>query len=249
MRCGKIRYLSHVAAQAYRLPGRYTVRMDDAALAALRDHLPAALRFLRLAWTRVPGFDLELPLVDPASLVGPLAREAAAVVDAEPPYWTVVWPAGRVLAAWIADRPTLLRGRRVVDLGCGAGLTALIAARAGASVTAVDLDPGALTAVNAAARRNGLDVQIASTTPPEADLVLAADLLYAPEHAALLAPWTARGVAVLAADCRAGESTAQAAGLQPVGAAQSSVWPDLDRSTQFRTVRIWQASLDRAGGV
>jgi predicted nicotinamide N-methyase len=153
------------------------------------------------------------------------------------------------LAAWIADRPTLVRGRHVVDLGCGAGLTALIAARAGARVTAVDLDAGALAAVSAAARRNGLDLQVTSTVPDDADLVLAADLLYAPEHAALLAPWTARGVNVLAADCRAGEATAQAAGLTPVGAAESAVWPDLDRSAQFRTVHIWQASLDHGDGI
>lgn len=218
-------------------------------LAALHAHLPPALRFMRLAWSRVPGFALELPLVDPATLAGPLAAEAAAAADAEPPYWTVVWPAGRVLAGILADRPELVRGRHVVDLGCGVGLTALVAARLGAEVTAVDIDPGARAAVEAAAVRNRLPITAADAPPPGADLVIAADLLYDPSHAALLVPWIARGVQVLAADCRASLETGASAGLRHVSDMASSVWPDLDRSGQFRTVHVWQAGLDLPGAI
>ncbi len=44
----------------------------------------------------------------------------------------------RALMSWL---PTDLRGRRVLDAGCGTGLLAVQAARRGASVTAIDLSP------------------------------------------------------------------------------------------------------------
>lgn len=43
-------------------------------------------------------------------------------------------------------------GQRLLDLGCGSGVVGALAARAGAVVTAVDIDPRAV----AAARRNGI---------------------------------------------------------------------------------------------
>ncbi len=59
-------------------------------------------------------------------------------------------------------------GTRVLDVGCGSGALSVVAARAGADVTAIDVDPVAVdaTAVNAAA--NG--VQVRASTTPVADL-------------------------------------------------------------------------------
>lgn len=55
-------------------------------------------------------------------------------------------------------------GTRVLDVGCGSGALSVVAARAGAEVTAIDIDPVAVeaTATNAAA--NGVAVD-ASATP------------------------------------------------------------------------------------
>lgn len=47
-------------------------------------------------------------------------------------------------------------GREVADLGTGSGLLALLAARAGASVTAIDISPVAIACATGNARRNGL---------------------------------------------------------------------------------------------
>ena len=66
----------------------------------------------------------------------------------------VVLPAARVLV----DAAALRRGERVVDVGCGTGNAALLAAAAGAHVTAVDPSPRLLGVTDGEARRQHLDV-------------------------------------------------------------------------------------------
>mmetsp|Transcript_38 Transcript_38/g.122 ORF Transcript_38/g.122 Transcript_38/m.122 type:complete len:267 (+) Transcript_38:338-1138(+) len=44
-----------------------------------------------------------------------------------------VWRAGEFLASTLAANPSLVRGKRVIELGCGTGLCGLVAARLGAS--------------------------------------------------------------------------------------------------------------------
>ncbi len=63
-------------------------------------------------------------------------------------------PAAQVLLDAAALRP----GERVLDLGCGTGNVALLAAAAGARVTAVDPSPRLLDVTRAAAQRMDLDV-------------------------------------------------------------------------------------------
>ena len=46
--------------------------------------------------------------------------------------------------------------RRVFDVGCGSGVLAIAAAHLGATATAVDIDPAAITATKANAERNGV---------------------------------------------------------------------------------------------
>lgn len=55
-------------------------------------------------------------------------------------------------------------GTRLLDVGCGSGALSVVAARAGAVVTAIDIDPGAVEATIANAAANGVDVD-ASTAP------------------------------------------------------------------------------------
>ncbi|MFN8019617.1 MAG: 50S ribosomal protein L11 methyltransferase [Acidimicrobiales bacterium] len=80
-------------------------------------------------------------------------------------------------------------GARVLDVGCGSGVLAIVAALGGATVTAIDIDPGAPAATRANAERNGVADRIAASNdaleavPGSFDLV-AANLL-APVVAAL----------------------------------------------------------------
>jgi predicted nicotinamide N-methyase len=109
------------------------------------------------------------------------------------PYWSVLWRSGVALAREVAGAD--LRGRRVVELGCGLATPSLAAARAGAVALATDNCPEALELVARNAELNGVAVETAVvdwTAPDELlargafDLVLAADVLYERSSVALL---------------------------------------------------------------
>jgi predicted nicotinamide N-methyase len=101
------------------------------------------------------------------------------------PYWAVLWRSGVALARELEG--VTLRGRRVVELGCGLAVPSLAVARAGAVVLATDASEEALALVARNAEANGLRVETATVDwakPDELvergpfDLVLAADVLY-----------------------------------------------------------------------
>jgi len=121
---------------------------------------------------------------DPESLID----EERFGIDEFMPYWAELWPSGIALARHVAGLP--LRGRRVLELGCGLGLPSLAAALAGAEVLATDWAPEALALLDANAAANGLLVGTAGldwrTGVPDGapfDLVLAADVLYEARNA------------------------------------------------------------------
>ena len=59
-------------------------------------------------------------------------------------------------------------GTRVLDVGCGSGALSVVAARAGAVVTAIDVDPVAMDATRRNAEAN--DVEVAASTTPLAEV-------------------------------------------------------------------------------
>jgi predicted nicotinamide N-methyase len=73
-----------------------------------------------------------------------LIDEAAADPEQNLPYWAEIWPSGVALAARIARTPEIVRGKRVLELGCGLGVTAVAALRAGADLLVIDYAPEAL---------------------------------------------------------------------------------------------------------
>jgi predicted nicotinamide N-methyase len=102
------------------------------------------------------------------------------------PYWATAWPSGRRLAEVLADES--LDGQRVLELGCGLGLAAVVAARRGADLTATD---GASDAVAFAAHNMAINDVVGAVAcvdwrrEPQTlidggpwDLVVAADVLY-----------------------------------------------------------------------
>jgi predicted nicotinamide N-methyase len=101
-----------------------------------------------------------------------------------PPFWAYPWAGGQGLARYVLDQPTVVKGKKVVDVASGSGLVAIAAAVAGASaVTATDIDPCALAAIALNAEANGVTVRarrldLTADRPPAADVLLAADIFY-----------------------------------------------------------------------
>ncbi|QGY41639.1 methyltransferase domain-containing protein [Pseudodesulfovibrio cashew] len=60
--------------------------------------------------------------------------------DERLPYWAEVWPASVLLGRHILRNADRLKGCRCLDIGCGLGLTGMIAADAGAQVAAFDYE-------------------------------------------------------------------------------------------------------------
>jgi len=113
-----------------------------------------------------------------------LIDEAAFNRDERLPYWADVWPASIALARRV--RGLSGKGHSLLELGCGVGLVAAAALRAGFDVTATDYYDEALTF----ARMNGLsnagrephtmllDWRHLPMAIPAFDVVAASDVLY-----------------------------------------------------------------------
>ena len=99
--------------------------------------------------------------------------ETAAVVEIDPgqAFGAGYHPSTQLLVRWLSEHVS--GGERVLDVGCGSGVLALVAARLGAAeVVGIDIEPAAVAAAMANARRNGLDSVAGFSTA----LVGAADL-------------------------------------------------------------------------
>ena len=152
--------------------------------------------------TLLAGFDVTTSSVDvdgeEFSLVHPrdaeaLIDEAAFNRDERLPYWADVWPASIALARRV--RGLSGKGHSLLELGCGVGLVAAAALRAGFDVTATDYYDEALTF----ARMNGLsnagrephtmllDWRHLPMAIPAFDVVAASDVLYERTLGALVA--------------------------------------------------------------
>jgi predicted nicotinamide N-methyase len=98
---------------------------------------------LRVDRVDLPGTTESLTISRPVD-VDRLIDDAAADPEQNLPYWAELWPSGIALAAKIVRDPEIVHGRRVVELGCGLGVAAIAALRAGAELLVTDYSPEAL---------------------------------------------------------------------------------------------------------
>lgn len=120
--------------------------------------------------------------------------------DGRLPYWAEIWPSARALAGKIAA----LRGegQRLLELGGGVGLVALVAVQAGFNVVASDYYQEALEFTEVNARQNGLPPPVCRLVDwrrfpddlGEFDLVVAADVLFEKPNVPLVAQAFARTI-------------------------------------------------------
>jgi predicted nicotinamide N-methyase len=129
-----------------------------------------------------------------------LITEADFVKDERLPYWADIWPSAVVLAGTIASLDGA--GRRLMELGCGAGLVTSAAVRAGFDVTATDYYEDALLFARLNALRNGgaepavamLDWRHLPERLGPFDVVVASDVLYEQSYPGLIARTIARAL-------------------------------------------------------
>jgi len=128
--------------------------------------------------------EIALHLAEESLPIWQKTEEELGQMNLPPPYWAFAWAGGQALARYVLDNPTLLSGKRVLDLGAGSGLTAIAGMKAGAArVLASDLDLIALAAIHLNAALSGVEVSttadnLLERAPGAFDVVLVGDLFY-----------------------------------------------------------------------
>ncbi len=145
--------------------------------------------------------EVKLHLLMPDHPLWHATPEEAAREGLVMPYWAVAWPGGQLLARWILDHPHFVRGKRVLDVGCGGAIEGLAAALAGAAqVACLDLDPLAIAAVTLNAEANGVSLEarvgdVLEALVADVDVVLVGDLSFEVDFTRRLEAWIARSTA------------------------------------------------------
>lgn len=159
---------------------------------------------------------------DPARLA-----ERAGISSASWSLFGQLWPASRVLAQ--AMNGFAVAGKRVLELGCGLGLSSLVLQRRGADILASDHHPLAEGFLRHNAALNGLDMPAFLDMPwavvqpglGRFDLLIGSDVLYERDHVALLAALVRRhaqaSAEVVVADPGRGERARFTAALAKQG--------------------------------
>jgi predicted nicotinamide N-methyase len=122
--------------------------------------------------------------------------------DERIPYWAELWPAAVGMARWLCSHADALRGRAVLEAGCGLGLSAVTAATLGARMVCFDYEPEAVRHARRNLSVNGvaaaavvMDWRRPSVAPGAFDLALGADILYEKRFVAPLAGLFAHALA------------------------------------------------------
>ena len=184
---------------------------DDAATDAPCRPDPVAFIRANMLIAPVPSLpEILLYTAHPATGLRRLVDFDEEEAEPQPPYWAYPWAGGAVLARYILDRPQVVAGRRVLDLGAGSGLVSIAAAKAGArTVIAAEIDRNGVAALglNAAANDVAIAVigeDITAGTPPAVDIVTVGDVFYAQDVAERVIPFLDRcraaGMEVLIGD-------------------------------------------------
>lgn len=185
------------------------MRMPDGEASNEAVALETALRRrFRVAESAIPIGERAVDLLHPAS-ADDLISEEDYIRDERLPYWAEPWPSGLVLARAIVSRHG--RGRRLLELGCGAGLVAVAASIAGFDVTATDYYDDALgfawlnvwRTTHKAIDTRMVDWRSMPDDLRAFDVVIASDVLYEKHYAELVAAAIGRtlapsGVAIVA---------------------------------------------------
>lgn len=110
------------------------------------------------------------------------------------PFFGIIWESGEYLARLMEDFP--VKGKRILEVGCGIGLPSLVLNHRGANITATDYHPevGSFLKENTDLNKDP-DISFVQTAWDDEvtnaldryDIIIGSDLLYEDEHAKVLA--------------------------------------------------------------
>ena len=159
------------------------------------DDSPDAGYRTRIIDVHLPGDDYSIrALIDRQQYADPDGlAEQAGISSAQWSLFGQLWPAGRVLAAAMAGFD--VAGKRILEIGCGLGLSSLVLQRRRADITASDHHPLVERFLRGNAQRNGLPMVVYRDLPwliadralGRFDLIIGSDVLYEARHVAQLA--------------------------------------------------------------
>jgi predicted nicotinamide N-methyase len=231
---------------------RHAPRATGRRIDALRDWLDSQVE-LNVEHVRLPrsgrAYDIFVPTEASRER---LFAEARRDPDKQMPFWSRIWASGVALGDAALARPEQLAGKRVLELGCGLGVTATAAIEAGAELTCADYTTLPLTFCRYNALHNAGDAprslrinwrtptlvawtQATATAGKGWPVILAADVLYESRD---IGPLLALVDQLLAPDgilwlAEPGRRTAQrflnvaaAAGWQGESEYHTGPWPD-----------------------
>lgn len=176
------------------------------------------------------------------------AWEKEAGMECPVPHWAIVWPAAQILAHYLLDHSDLVKGKKILEIGCG-GAVASISAKlsGGRQVIANDIDPITLAVAEENALANRTEILfdatnwIGSKSTPPADLILIADFFYLKTDSLMLTAqlheWKSQGLEIIIAD--AGRTFVPDQQGEILHAQDLAVNQDLEGKNQ-RQIRIFQ---------
>lgn len=104
------------------------------------------------------------------------------------PYFGVLWPAAEALSLYLEQNPKLIKGKTVLELGCGLGLPSMVATHLGGKVLATDFHPHVEEYFKRNCRHSSLDCDFLRLNWRENqsigpfDVVMGSDVLYESKH-------------------------------------------------------------------
>lgn len=154
--------------------------VDDAWLDAWREHARPVRAGRRIV---VVPIDLDAPgevedLGEAVDGLGVASEDLVVAIDPGRAFGSGAHATSRLALALLEDQP--VAGATVLDVGCGSGVLAVVAARLGAvRVEAIDIDPAAIRATERNAEHHGLGPVITASATALEEVVGSFDLVLA----------------------------------------------------------------------
>ncbi len=186
---------------------------------------------------------LKLWLIDPEGMDAPLKEQETSAIFADPPYWSFCWGSGLALAERLLNGTHAVKGKTVLDFGCGSGVVGIAAALAGAAkVIVCDIDSLALNASALNASENAVDLEYLNDFfkfDGKVDILFASDVLYDPDNRPLVQRFREVAGEVVVADSRVKDFAEQ--GFTLCGQVRAVTEPDLGELESVKQIRFYRS--------